>query len=250
MKKTLNLLLLLWAVVLGACSSDEPKIVEPDPADDEWIDPVFAQGLQIRGYITDAKTVTPLDVADIEIVDVSFKGDWWPIKSVKGLSHFTSLKEFYCDENLITELDVANNTQLTKLGCSHNELTTLDLSNNTQLTKLNCRNNQLTVLDLSNNTKLTELLCVYNQLVQLDLANNPQLTKLWCFANELKRLDITNNTQLNELFCELNPGVYDGRHNKFVITAWFDSSAVPENFTQHNWGYDRLSVVVEYRKEK
>ena len=170
MKRTLSLLLLLWAVILGACSSDEPEIVEPVPVGDEWIDPVFAQVLQERGYIADAKTVTPLDVADIKKVDVSGTYDnHGPIKSVKGLSYFTSLKEFACRYNQLTALDVSNNTQLTLLDCNDNQLISF-ASKNTQLTYLTCKNNQLKAIDVSKNTQLTELHCSYNQLTAINTA--------------------------------------------------------------------------------
>ena len=172
---------------------------EPSPAEDGWIDPVFAKILQERGYIADAKTVTPLDVASIESIDVSgeiFSIVPGPIKSMKGLDYFTSLTELYCFNNQLTTLDVSNNTQLKVLYCNNNQLTTLDVSNNTQLTELSCYANELTALDVSNNIQLTGLYCDYNPLTALDVSNNTQLTSLSCCYNQLTALDVSNDTHL------------------------------------------------------
>ena len=61
----------------------------------------------------------------------------------------------FCDNNLLTNLDVSQNTKLERLDCFSNQLTFLDLSNNILLKNLSCNNNQLISLDLSNNTELT-----------------------------------------------------------------------------------------------
>lgn len=60
-------------------------------------------------------------------------------------------------ENLLTNLDVSNNTLLTALYLESNQLTSLDVSNNVLLKTLELYNNKLTGLDLSNNSALTSL---------------------------------------------------------------------------------------------
>ncbi len=118
-----------------ACSEDKED--GPLPVGDEWIDPVFAQVLQERGYIADAKTVTPLDVADIKVIDVSGGA----IKSLRGISHFTNLCYLDCAYNQLDAIDVTKNKALIELYCYINELTSLDVSKNTALTMLSCGRN-------------------------------------------------------------------------------------------------------------
>lgn len=142
MKKFIMGTFALSALLAVSACSDDKHGDEPLPVGDEWIDPVFAQVLQERGYITDAETVTPLDVSDLTEVDVS--GTYenrGSITSVRGLEHFNSLKKFYCRYNQLTALDVSKNTQLEYLYCEYNSLTALDVSKNTLLTRLRCNNN-------------------------------------------------------------------------------------------------------------
>ena len=103
-------LALLFSVV--SCSGDKYHD-EMMAVGDEWIDPVFALALQQRGYIADAKTVTPLDVSDITLIDVSGNEDNpGSIKSMRGLRYFTSLTHLRCAYNQITSLDVSKNKEL------------------------------------------------------------------------------------------------------------------------------------------
>ncbi len=118
-----------------ACSDDK----EPLPVGDEWIDPVFAEVLQERGYIADAKTVTPHEVANIMAIDVSGPyGIRGAIKSLRGISHFTNLRNLDCGNNQLEALDVSQNAALIELDCSDNRLTALDVSKSRALAKLRC----------------------------------------------------------------------------------------------------------------
>ena len=135
---------LLVLLAVSACSDDKHGD-EPQPVGDEWIDPVFAQVLQERGYITDATTVTPLDVADLTKIDVSGTDEnRGSITSVRGLEHFKALEIFYCNFNQLTALDVSKNTKLTVLWCPFNSLTALNVSKNSLLTELWCNCNYIT----------------------------------------------------------------------------------------------------------
>ena len=120
------------------------------------------------------------------------------------VSNNTALEYLDCCWNGLTTLDVSNNTALEYLDCSASGLTTLDVSNNTALTSLNCYWNGLTTLDVSNNTALTSLNCGYNELTSLDVSKNTALTYLDCCSNELTTLDVSNNTALTSLNCGYN----------------------------------------------
>ena len=192
----------------------------------QWIDPTFAKALERQGYIFDAETTTPAEVADITEIDVSgTNSSRGSITSLRGIEYFTSLKSLSCAYNSVKAIDISTNTRLTTLNCSYNTLSSLDISKNTRLTELDCSNNQISDLDVSNNARLTSLICSdnklsqlkvnnnvrltylncwFNQLTQLDLSKNTQLTTLFCGSNKLTHLDISKNTQLTELYCHFN----------------------------------------------
>ena len=231
-------------------------------------DPLFAQELQKRGYIPDATRITPEQVKDIEVLDVSGTSEQpGSLTSLRGIEYFESLDTLYCSYNQLTMLDVSQNTALTNLSCYGNQLTTLDVSQNTALkslycyynllttldvsqntalTNLGCYGNQLTTLDVSKNKALMVLSCEYNQLTTLDVSQNTALTRFYCSGNQLTMLDVSQNTALKSLICYNNPG--DGV-SKFPVTAWFDNSAVPSSyFTTGGWAYEGKIISVDYRK--
>lgn len=84
------------------------------------------------------------------------------VKQLDGIEFFPALKELYCYDNQLTELNVSKNTALTDLYCYKNQLTSLDLSNDSSLETLYCSSNQLTSLDVSDNTALKYLGCSGN----------------------------------------------------------------------------------------
>ncbi|MDE6320850.1 MAG: hypothetical protein K2L93_00970, partial [Muribaculaceae bacterium] len=57
------------SIFLTSSCSDDKNNEEPQPVGDEWINPVFAQVLQDRGYIRDARKVTPREVANLYEID-------------------------------------------------------------------------------------------------------------------------------------------------------------------------------------
>ena len=103
-----------------------------------------------------------------------------------------------CSYNqLLTSLDLSQNTALAIVFCENNQLSSLDLGNNTALSYLRCSGNQLSSLDVSNNTGLTELQCSYNQLICLDISQNNSLNSLICSHNILEQLNTRNGNWVN-----------------------------------------------------
>ena len=113
----------------------------------------------------------------------------------------TMLKYLDCDENLLTALDVTRNTALTELYCGDNQLTSLDVTQNTLLTNLQCRDNPLTAIDVTQNTALIWFYCFNNQLTTLDVSRNTALKGLYCDENKLTVLNLSENTELMALDC-------------------------------------------------
>jgi len=89
------------------------------------------------------------------------------ISSLEGIASFVNLQQLTCEQNLLTSLDVSQNTHLEWLNCAHNQLTSLVFP--TSVHGLLCNNNQLAALDLSG--RAFDFLDVsYNQLTELDLS--------------------------------------------------------------------------------
>ena len=126
------------------------------------------------------------------------------ISSLVGIEGFVNLEQLYCSDNLLTNLDVSNNTALTILNCSTNGLTGLSVSNNTDLTSLRCELNNLTSVDVSANTALFQLYCYSNQLTSIDVSTNIALGRLKCSDNQLTSLIVSANTALGLLHCDDN----------------------------------------------
>ena len=148
-------------------------------------------------YTLTSQTVTITgDVIDFDCSD--------NLLTALDVSQNTALIKLHCDGNQLTTLDVSQNIALTELYCYYNKLTALDVSKNTALTWLHCNNNPLTALDVSKNTRLTWLYCNNNQLTALDVSKNTWLARLNCSNNPLTALDISKNTDLTWLYCYNN----------------------------------------------
>ena len=121
------------------------------------------------------------------------------ISSLEGIQSFVNIEWLDFDYNLISSLNLNNNSNLTRLYCRYNLLTNLDISQNTILEELFCSNNPLVNLDLLLNSSLELLICHNAQLTQLDVTQNQNLKRIDCPNNQLTNLDITNNTNLEQL---------------------------------------------------
>lgn len=126
------------------------------------------------------------------------------ISDLTGISYFVNLKTLNCGFNLLSSLDLTQNTALTSLSCYSNQITSLNVTQNTALTSLVCNNNQITSLNVTQNTALTNLVCYRNFLSDLDVAQNPNLRFLRCENNQLSSLNVTQNVDLVDLYCNNN----------------------------------------------
>ena len=119
------------------------------------------------------------------------------IADLTGVQDFINLAHLECYNNLLTSLNVSQNSALTNLSINNNQLTVLDVSQNTSLQKLQCRDMLLTTLDVSQNPVLTLLRTDRNQLTELDVRSNTALTHLEVWDNQLTRLDLRNGNNTN-----------------------------------------------------
>ncbi len=156
--------------------------------------------------VSNCMSLSYLDCAANQLISLNVSG-------CIGLKRLNCGSYYDNSGNLLTELDVSNNTALETLFCASNQLTSLDLKDNRNLEILYCRNNQLTGLDLSNMTALFFLNCSSNMLTSLNVSNDTSLIGLLCSDNLLTSLDVTTNINLEGdygmgadygLFCDKN----------------------------------------------
>ncbi len=135
------------------------------------------------------------EAARVHTLDVSNRD----ISDMNGIDAFVHLDTLDCSGNLLSTLDVSNNTELEHLNCSNNQLSALDLSDNHHLFEVYCGDNQLSSLHLSSSTYFWTISCTGNQLNSLDVSNNPLLWHFSCRNNQLSSLDLSNNPELTDI---------------------------------------------------
>ena len=129
------------------------------------------------------------------------------------------LRQFACDNNVITSLDVSNNLELDGLFCRGNDLTELDLSANTVLESLRCNDNELTELDLSACVELETLNCDNNFLTCLNL-NTGMQTQL---EYDDEKFQAMGNPELTCI------EVFDPEWGAANLTSFFDGEVTFSN---------------------
>lgn len=194
----------------AAAQSEETGDVTGDVAIDEEHFPDSNFRKFVKKYDRDKDDkLSQIELAKVTDLncDKSYSGvtDDEKIKSLKGIEYFTSLKTLSCRRNLLTELDVSNNSELKSLDCGENQLSALDVSNHPALEKLSSYHNPLTALNVSNCPALKTLSCEGDRLLsELDVSSCSALEKLYCDACHLSVLVLGNHPNLMYLNCSEN----------------------------------------------
>ncbi|WP_418513392.1 leucine-rich repeat domain-containing protein [Corallibacter sp.] len=159
----------------------------------------FEQALIDLGYDTvlDGQVLTA-NINTVTSLDVESKN----LTNLTGIEDFTALEFLSVTNNLLTNLNLSQNTNLTELRCVSNELTSINISQNTALERLWVTGNDLTALDVSQNTNLIDLRCANNPFTSLDVSNNPNLEYLVIYWSSLEVLDVSQNINLTHLDCK------------------------------------------------
>ncbi|XMO88260.1 T9SS type A sorting domain-containing protein [Algibacter sp. AS12] len=175
------------------CSAIQLTYIPDDNFEQALINLGYDSGA-LDDYVPTANinTVTTLSVHNKNISDLT------------GIEGFVALEEFNCRNNLLTSIDLSNNSALTELTAHNNLLTTIDLTQNIALTSINIYSNQLISLDLSNNLPLTTLNTRNNNLESLDVTQNTALKSLNASNNLLPSIDLSNNIELLDLILSVN----------------------------------------------
>jgi Leucine-rich repeat (LRR) protein len=148
------------------------------------------------------------------------------IADLTGIEEFVNVTALYCNQNVLTNLNVSQNTALTTLWCNENQISILDVSLNTALVELRCYANNLFNLDVSLNTNLTTLFCGNNNLSSLDLSQNLMFESLSCSFNELSSLNLANGNNINVTNMNLT-------HNPYLGCVEVDDAVYAET----NWTF-------------
>ena len=188
----------------------------------------------LDNYVTTniINTLSYIDLSNLEITDLT------------GIQDFTSLNFLYCNDNILSNINISTLNNLSHLNCSNNNLLELDVSNNTEMIFLNCSNNNLSALTISNNTNLSNLYCYNNNIlcvevwnvdfaIQMEKCSDMSIFGL-CFQKDLKTIWSENCSKITHLTTQLNSNkrllkTYDflGRENTksvFQINIYNDGT--------------------------
>jgi Secretion system C-terminal sorting domain/Leucine Rich repeats (2 copies) len=126
---------------------------------------------------------------------------------------------FVPEENLLTSIDLTNQTKLINLDLSGNNLTSLDLSNCPNLETIYLTKNQISTLNIDNVNYVKTFYCDDNLLTTLNVDSMFNLQLLYCKNNLLTSLSVKNdiidefidfsgNPGLISICCDANEVVY------------------------------------------
>lgn len=182
----------------------------------------FEQALIDLGYdnIIDGQVLTSnisgvtfLDISSLSIQDLTGIQDfaaltqllaWDNLLTSLNISQNTTIEYLFVGENPLATLDVSNNTNLIGIGLWDCNFTSLDLTNNINLEFLIIDDNPLATLDISNNLNLVVVSADFTNLTALNTSNNPNLQFLYLWDCNISTLDLSNNINLIELDVDEN----------------------------------------------
>lgn len=114
-------------------------------------------------------------------------------------SRCSSLRELYCDNGNLSNLEISGCSSLTKLSVPRNKLTNISFEGCSSLEHIACSNNQIALLDVSPCPALKTLSCGYNRLTNIDVSSNQKLESLTISYNSLTRLSVKGCKSLSSL---------------------------------------------------
>ena len=96
-----------------------------------------------------------LSGAELSVININV--DNMGIESLKGIEHFHYLWTLRCSNNMLTELDVSNNSHLYHLECDNNHLSSINAANGAKFTTFSAENNICEINTENNVFTLSEL---------------------------------------------------------------------------------------------
>jgi hypothetical protein len=181
---------------------------------------------QLRDVDIYCPALTSLDLSNLSnLKNLSYLGamptiDLSDATNLLTLSCIGSAPNFsYPNQNLLTSLDLSNQTKLSYLDLTGNLISSLDLSNCPNLEVLNIANNGIQNLVLDNVRYVRQFFCENNLLTSLDVSKLFNLQNFFCANNQLTSLNTSNgiieefinfsgNPGLESVCCDPNEVVY------------------------------------------
>ncbi|MBC8755841.1 hypothetical protein H2O64_14280 [Kordia sp. YSTF-M3] len=156
----------------------------------------FEQALIDLGYDTSLDDyVLTANINTVGSLTISSRN----ITDLTGIEGFTALTFLSCSNNMLTTIDITNNSMLGYFYCKNNQLTTIDVSQNPVLETFWCYENSLTSIDVTQNSILRSFLCFDNELTSIDVTQNLSLRSIAFGENPIEHLDLSNNSQLTSI---------------------------------------------------
>ncbi|WP_052467010.1 DUF7619 domain-containing protein [Psychroserpens damuponensis] len=207
MKKIVTLLIMICAMTFGQAQTIEFT-------DDNFKNALvntncaFYVSWPINGgystYDVDSNNDGEIQVSEAQAV-IGLRIDDQNITSLDGLEYFTNLEYLNCEGNLLTAIDISNNSILEYVECDENEIIDLNVSNCTSLNTMICNLNQITNINLANTPSLAFLNCSNNELSNMDLSESANLDTVVATGNPFVSFDVTNNPILKFLSISYSP---------------------------------------------
>jgi Leucine-rich repeat (LRR) protein len=188
MKSKIWLALFVLPLILSCSSDDSP----PPPVEN----PDDGPGFEITTAIPDAVFEQALVTLDLDdkvdgtVVTSKILGIKDLILNDLGIADLTGIEDFQDLENLVV---------------SDNLLTRLDVSNNTKLKFVYAENNELTFVNVQDLSFLEKIAVEGNKLFSLDSSSNPALQLLTLSDNDVEIADVSANASLTTFSIENNP---------------------------------------------
>ena len=125
------------------------------------------------------ENVTSLVLNDQQIADLT------------GIEDMPNLENLWANNNLLTALNVNQNTRLKFIFVDNNQIASINTASLADLEKLSLINNVLTSLDVSNNFNLQLLTVPQNGLTSIDVSSNSQLDTFSVLDNPLTCIKVS-----------------------------------------------------------
>lgn len=167
----------------------------PDAAFRKWL----GNPAHINGYGADG-VLTAEELSDIRSIDVANQN----LTTLQGIEVFSALESLNCKNNMLTSLDVSQNTGLKYLHCAFNRISSLDVSGLKELISLNCESNGMTALNLTGCSALEIIYCRNNNLPVVDFSTNTKLKFIETFDNKLTDVDLSMLSELEFVHLDHN----------------------------------------------
>ena len=142
------------------------------------------------------------ELSNLEVLNISYN----TVGPELDLSGMTSLKELYCDHNLLTDINLSGCSSLEILKA--NDMTgyileSVNLDGCAALKSINIVDGAVAALDVTDCTALEDINIAYNSIPELDFSNNPALVNVTVRRNPMDgfALDLSGKSDMLYLNC-------------------------------------------------